>query len=393
MTERDRTDEEAVALAVEAAERLFDEDSSDGEDIYEPEDGRTARAAVGRLGELFAGLPRVIAEALDGARSSGELLSSDRLQGLAEILQNADDANASEVRLVLRENDLLMGHDGDPVRLRHVLGLATPWFSTKEAEAESFGRFGIGLSALRSLSRAIEVHCSPYHVRLGDPTLSPIEPMKLPVAFDGGEWTVFRIPLVEGSVGLTELGEWLDRWGDGGLLFMRNVGEVALRAPEGEAARRLLVHREAAGAARVEGAPASVTVHRQVAKAPGGLSWMVYTAEVASPPDKSRVRKAKEPTTPVGVALPLHAPGRGEVYAGTAGCPDAFASFRECAVRPANEPAGPGRHGVESRTCAACGRRLGARGDRPLPPKSRVCVAGDASRAFVGRRGRVVAGR
>ena len=130
-------------------------------------DGRTARAAVLRLGKLFADLPRAIAKALDGARSSGELLSSDRLQGLAEILQNADDANAAEVRLVLRENDLLMGHDGDPVRLRHVLGLATPWLSTKGDEAESFGRFGIGLSALRSLSRTIEVHCSPYHVRLG----------------------------------------------------------------------------------------------------------------------------------------------------------------------------------------------------------------------------------
>ena len=211
MIERVRTDAETVALAVEAADRLFDDDGSDNADIYEPVDGRTARAAVLRLGELFADLPRAIAEALDGARSSGELLSSDRLQGLAEILQNADDANASEVRLVLRENDLLMGHDGGPVRLRHVLGLATPWFSTKGGEAGSFGRFGIGLSALRSLSRTIEVHGSPYHVRLGDPTLSLIEPMKLPAAFDGEGWTVFRIPFGEGSVGLEELAEWLAR--------------------------------------------------------------------------------------------------------------------------------------------------------------------------------------
>ena len=101
MTEPARTDAETVALAVEAANRLFDDDGSDGVDIYEPEDGQTAGAAVLRLGQLFADLPRVIAEALDGARNSGELLSSDRLQGLAEILQNADDANASEVRLVL----------------------------------------------------------------------------------------------------------------------------------------------------------------------------------------------------------------------------------------------------------------------------------------------------
>ena len=311
MTERARTDQEAVALAVEAADRLF----YDGEDVYEPEGGVTARAAVLRLGERFAGLPSVISEALDGARSSGELLSSDRLQGLAEILQNADDADASEVRLVLRANDLLMGHDGDPVRLRHVLGLATPWFSTKGGEADSFGRFGIGLSALRSLSRTIEVHSSPYHVRLGDPTVSPIEPMKLPTAFDGEGWTVFRVPFGEGRVGPGELAEWLEHWGDGGLLFLRNVSEVGLRMPAGEPLRRLSIHREAAEPAQLS-ERLGIVARRQFVATPGGLSWMVHTAEVASPTGVSRVRKATESTTPVGVALPLHEARAGQVYAG-----------------------------------------------------------------------------
>ena len=92
--EQTTTTEEVVTLAVEAANRIFNNHEPDGEDSYEPENGRSAQAAVLRLGELFDGLPKVIADALDGARSSGELLSSDRLQGLAELLQNADDANA-----------------------------------------------------------------------------------------------------------------------------------------------------------------------------------------------------------------------------------------------------------------------------------------------------------
>ena len=246
MTEQDQTQDESVALAVESVEWLFDQGSSNGEEIYEPQDDRTARAAVLRLGELFTELPKTIAEALDGARSSGELLSSDRLQGLAEILQNADDASASEVRLVLREDDLLVGHNGRAVRLRHVVGLATPWFSTKGGEAGSFGRHGIGLSALRSLSRTIEVHCSPYHLRLGDPNLSPIGPMKLPDALDAGEWTVFRIPISDGSLGVEELADWLDRWGDAGLLFLRNTEAVELRVSGGEMVRRLSVRRTAA---------------------------------------------------------------------------------------------------------------------------------------------------
>ena len=313
--EQATTTEEAVALAVEAANRFFNNHEPDGEDSYEPENGRSAQAAVLRLGELFDGLPRVITEALNGARSSGELLSSDRLQGLAELLQNADDTNASEVRFVLRENDLLMGHDGDPVRLKHVVGLATPWFSTKGGEADSFGRFGIGLSALQTLSRIIEVHCSPYHVRFGDPTLLPIEPMKLPTLFDGKRWTVFRIPFGEGHVSLEELVEWLEHWGDGGLLFLRSVNKVELRAPTGEPLQRLSLHREMAGYARVPVRP-EVLVHRQVVETPGGLLWLVYTAEVTSPTGVSRVRKANEPTTPVGVALPLYEVQVGHVYAG-----------------------------------------------------------------------------
>ena len=313
---RDRDDERSFTLAVRAADRLFDNELSDAVEVYEPENRRAARAAVLRLQERFAGLPRVIAEALDGARSSGELLSSDRLQGLAEILQNADDANASEVRLVLREDDLLMGHNGDPVRLRHVVGLATPWFSTKGGEAESFGRHGIGLSALRSLSTTIEVHCSPYHLQLGDPTLSPIDPMKLPTAFDGKDWTIFRVPIRDGSLGPEELAEWLDRWGDAGLLFLRSVGEVGLRNSAGELIRRLSVRREAAGSEQFVDVPSSEMVHRQLVEASDGLSWMVYTADVDSPEGVSRVRKVKESMTPIGVALPLYEARAGEVYAG-----------------------------------------------------------------------------
>ena len=316
MTHNDRSETASLALAVEAVDWLCDNELSDGVEVYEPEDLRTAHAAVLRLQERFREVPKFIADALDGARSSGELLSDDRLQGLAEIVQNADDANATEVRMLLRETDLLVGHDGDPVRLRHVLGLATPWLSTKGGEAASLGRHGIGLSALRSLSRTIEVHCSPYHVELGDSTLSPIGPMELPAAFDPGNWTMFRVPIGDGSLEIGMLADWLDRWGDAGLLFLQSVGAVGLSAPGGETVRRLSVRRTEAGSEQLSDAPPGALVHRQLVEAPDNLSWVVYTAEVDSPEGVSRVRKAKEPTTPIGVALPLHEATVGEVYAG-----------------------------------------------------------------------------
>ncbi len=140
-----------IALAVDAAERLFDAQDGDSPPIYdEPRDVETASAAIRRLGELFDKLPGRIRIALDAARDSAGLLSSDRFQGLAEIVQNADDVRASQVRLLLRPNDLLVSHDGDPVQLRHVVGLATPWLSTKGEEAAAVGRFGIGLAVAKA---------------------------------------------------------------------------------------------------------------------------------------------------------------------------------------------------------------------------------------------------
>ena len=317
MTGRNAIEDESILLAREAAEQLFNASGPSSPSVYEPRSFRAARAAVHRLEELFEQLPGSVAEALEAAGSSGELLSSDRLQGLAEILQNADDAGAPEVRLLLRDDDLLMGHNGEGMRLRHVLGVALPWFSTKRAEAGSFGRFGIGLSALRSISSVIEVHCSPYHVRLGQPILSSIDPPALPAGFDEEGWTVFRVSLTRGGVALDELAEWIERWGDAGLLFLRNVAQVTLRGPAGETVRRLSVSRDAAKPIRPAGSAEFLEIYRQRVKAADGRSWMVYSADVPSPPGVSRAQNKKvDPMTPVGVALPLHRASAGQIYAG-----------------------------------------------------------------------------
>lgn len=155
-----------------AADQVFDETPVS----FEPTNAEEARAAVERLNERFAALPGSILRALGTARSSGTLLSSNRLQGLAEIVQNADDVKASEVRFLLRPTDLLVSHNGTPVCLADVQALATPWLTTKADDATTTGRFGIGLSALQSLSTTLEVHCAPYHVRIGDPFVAPVEP-------------------------------------------------------------------------------------------------------------------------------------------------------------------------------------------------------------------------
>lgn len=102
----DRNDE-LIVRASAAAECLFSE-TGETTDIFEPTDEHTAEAAVRRFGELFAELRGIAKTVMENAQSSGELVSSDPLQGLAEIVQNADDVEATEIRLLLAPMELLV---------------------------------------------------------------------------------------------------------------------------------------------------------------------------------------------------------------------------------------------------------------------------------------------
>ena len=303
-------------FAEEAADQLFNARNGDTAPHYEPTDLLAAEAAVRRLGKLFDDLPGAIAEALDAARGSGDLLSSDKLQGISEIIQNADDVDASQVRLVLGPTDLWVGHDGRPVQLRHVLGLATPWLTTKRSEAAPIGRFGIGLMTLRSISDTLEVHCHPYHVQLGEPTLSPIDPPMPPPILGEAGWTTLRIPFEQGIVGAGELAEWLNRWDSSALLFLRSVSRVSLFDTEGTLIRELSVSRGDAEEVLPKEWDPSRIVSRRGVETSDGRSWLVYTEEVTSPVGVLRTRKATETTTPIAIALPQYSVDYGQVHAG-----------------------------------------------------------------------------
>ena len=308
------TDE--IAQAELAADLLIDAEEPDAVAVYEPRNSREANAAVSRLAESFDDLPRAFARALDAARQTGEMLSDDRFQGLAELVQNADDTGATHVKLLLRSGDLLVSHNGGPVRLNHVLGLATPWLSTKGDSANELGRFGIGLMTLRALSPTVDVHCSPYHVRLGDPTLSPIAPPVLPKEFQEDGWTTFRIPVEAGSVTLQEILEWLERWDDSALLFLNHVSRLELLSSDGRQLRELALSRLRLGEVIIGGIDDSVAVSRLRAQASDGRAWALYSTAVPSPEGLSRARKATSDLSPISIALPLMPVESGMVCAG-----------------------------------------------------------------------------
>jgi hypothetical protein len=282
---------------------------------FEAADEAEAQRAVEEFASLFANAPGVFKEAFEGARAGAETLSGDRLQGLAEIIQNADDTGASFVEFQIADGRLIAIHDGHPVTLSDVLSLATPWLSNKTGNVLATGRFGIGLMTLRALGDVLDVHSGPYHLRLGDPAISAIGPGGLPELPDPAA-TALCLPLRDGALSTGDLTGWLGRWDDSALLFLRNVRRVAVLGADGAAVRSLTLAWSEDDLAECTVAGAKVPVRRHRARAPDGRAWLVHSAEVPRPDGVARVRKASGDTVPLGLALPMQPGDRGVVYAG-----------------------------------------------------------------------------
>lgn len=88
-------------------------------EINDPLTREFARAALDEIELLQQGTAGVLREVLEGAQMSAEQLNVESFHGLIEIVQNADDLGAKEVRVATRssrnKHQLLVVHDGERV--------------------------------------------------------------------------------------------------------------------------------------------------------------------------------------------------------------------------------------------------------------------------------------
>ncbi|MGN9920718.1 sacsin N-terminal ATP-binding-like domain-containing protein [Micromonospora palomenae] len=289
-----------LALAAAAGRGIFDDPEKPV--AYEPQGEAECQAAVTALGEAFAAAGGTIAAILENARAAAGVLSDDRLQGLSEIVQNADDAGATRVLFRQTSQELIAVHDGAPLTLKDVHALAAPWLTTKRAKAAATGRFGIGLLTLHSLAPAFELHGGDYHLRLGDPTVEALPATDLARWHAAPSDTVVIVPLAPGALLDDEILKWCASWDDSSLLFLRTVREVSFCS--GDQTRRLRLDVEEQGVSSCEIAGCLVDVQRRHVSAPDDRTWLTYSTDMPSPAGLYRSHKVTEPTTPVAVAMP-----------------------------------------------------------------------------------------
>ncbi len=256
---------------------------------------------------------------------AGEQLDVEPFHGVVEVLQNADDAGASQLRMAVRPRGrsraLLFVHDGNPVRLNDVIAMGLAFVSTKREEAFSKGRFGIGLKTLRALGPSLRVYCGPYHasVSISGSEVTALEPAKpIKGLFDPATGdTLLELELDEGFK-TSDLKSWLQGVDASLLLFLDSVRTLTLAgAQSSKPTFQLELHTSIGKSFDLRLGKTELTCSEEIIRAGDGRSWRRYSVERPVPASAPKRRhKQTGPVTPLAVAVPDHGAGKGRIFAG-----------------------------------------------------------------------------
>jgi len=196
------SDPELLVSARHAALLVWNEDEATHQ-LIDPLNPAFAAEFVDALNRHLQSAGRMIHRVLEGAARSAEGTNVEPFHGVVEVIQNADDQGAGEVRFMLRDGprgrQMLLVHEGLPVTFHHVAGMMLPYVTTKEDDADQRGRFGIGLKTLRRISDRVSVHSGPYHFGSGAGVSIHNVPAEPPVEgfFDADRATMLVLDLVD----------------------------------------------------------------------------------------------------------------------------------------------------------------------------------------------------
>lgn len=292
----------------QAALLIWDDDET-APSIEDPRDPDFSAGVMAGLSLAMAKAPGLMRKVVRHAAAAAEDLNVEAFQGVVEVLQNADDLGATNVRIALRivddKRQLLIVHDGSPVTCHHVLAMTLPYLTTKSGDAEQKGRFGIGLKTLRRISSRIAIHGDPYHFSAEGLDIHAEAPAgPIPDFYDPAIDTMLALDLVP-EFEPAALDSWFDDWDEDGLLFLKSVNRFAFVNLEAGTTRERSVTPVDWKPIAVESAPGLSLETRTIAGRAG--SWTVYRAKVSRAAGIDRSHKATGDTTAISVALPAHA--------------------------------------------------------------------------------------
>ena len=259
--------------------------------------------------------PGLFEEIIESGEHFAKQVHSEATRGLQEVVQNADDQRAENIRFGFRRrsgrSELLIAHDGNPVEIGDVMRMALPLLSGSRADPDKIGRFGIGLKTLNQLGDRLAVHCPPvpgFEIRGG--RISRLARTAAPIR---GFWdpsqreTLFVLRLEREEFDWAFFQAWLQTWDASSLLFLRSLRCVTLTnlssGRQGKTIRcGLDIGRPETTDLKIPKAPPAQRVTMR--EIDGRRRWTRYSLEYPRPRRLKATNKESGDTVKLQVAIP-----------------------------------------------------------------------------------------
>lgn len=178
----------------------------------------------------------------DGIHALLTDLYPDTAHFIYELLQNAEDMNATEVRFVLKNDALYFEHNGTKrsFTLDDIDAITNIGHNAlKKSDVTAIGKFGVGFKAVFAYTSTPEIHSGDYHFQIHDYFVPVVENVPKVQTRDsqGVEWTKFKFPFNHKTKSIKdavrEIGEGLRNLDEKTLLFLRNIAAIKYTLMDG----------------------------------------------------------------------------------------------------------------------------------------------------------------
>lgn len=176
-------------------------------------------------------------------------LYPDNAHFIYELLQNAEDAKASEVRFTLNSNSVEFEHDGTELfTIEDVKSITSIGSSTKADDPTNIGKFGVGFKAVFAYTATPEIESGSFHFRIREMVVPDTEGLSPGILGERKTRFVFPFdnPEKPPEKARAEIEKHLRGLNENTLLFLSNIRKIEYRLPD--ATEGFLERRETADA-------------------------------------------------------------------------------------------------------------------------------------------------
>ena len=159
----------------------------------------------------------------------------DNAHFIYELLQNAEDPEATTVTFSLNQKELNFEHNGiRKFQFEDIESITNIGNSTKNSDLTSIGKFGIGFKAVYTYTHTPVIHSGDYHFQIDDMMIPKIINNSFPI----DDKTRFNFPFnhnnKKSEVAYKEVREGLLGVQDISILFLKNITKIEIHISDNE---------------------------------------------------------------------------------------------------------------------------------------------------------------